>query len=39
MSIIEVSHLKKFFGENEVLHDISFSVNQGDVISVIGSAG
>lgn len=39
MSIIEVSHLKKFFGENEVLHDISFSVNQGDVISVIGSSG
>ena len=39
MSIIEVSHLKKFFGENEVLHDISFSVNKGDVISIIGSSG
>lgn len=39
MSIIEISHLKKAFGDNEVLHDISFSVNQGDVISVIGSSG
>ena len=39
MSLIEISHLKKFFGENEVLHDISFSVNQGDVISVIGLSG
>ncbi len=38
-SIIEVSHLKKSFGANDVLHDISFSVNQGDVISVIGSSG
>lgn len=39
MSVIEVSHLKKNFGDNEVLHDISFSVEKGDVISVIGSSG
>ncbi len=39
MAILEVSHLKKTFGQNEVLHDISFSVEQGDVISVIGSSG
>ena len=39
MSVIEVSHLKMSFGQNEVLHDISFSVNKGDVISVIGSSG
>ena len=38
-SIIELSHLKKSFGENDVLHDISFSINHGDVISVIGSSG
>ncbi len=38
-AVLEVSHLKKFFGQNEVLHDISFTVNQGDVISVIGSSG
>ena len=39
MAVIEVSHLKKSFGGNDVLHDISFSVNQGDVISVIGPSG
>ena len=39
MPILEVSHLKKTFGQNEVLHDISFTVEQGDVISVIGSSG
>ena len=39
MAVIEVSQLKKSFGENDVLHDISFSVNQGDVISVIGPSG
>ncbi len=39
MSLIEVSHLKKSFGANDVLHDINFSVEQGDVISVIGSSG
>lgn len=39
MSLIEVSHLKKSFGANNVLHDINFSVEPGDVISVIGSSG
>ena len=39
MAVIEVSHLKKSFGGNDVLHDTSFSVNQGDVISVIGPSG
>ncbi len=38
-SILKVSHLKKHFGKNEVLHDISFEVGQGDVISIIGSSG
>ena len=37
--ILEVSHLQKRFGDNEVLKDISFSVHAGDVISVIGSSG
>ncbi len=39
MSVLTVSHLKKFFGQNEILHDISFSVEKGDVISIIGSSG
>ncbi len=37
--ILSVDHLKKSFGEHEVLKDISFSVRQGDVVSVIGSSG
>lgn len=37
--IIEVKGLKKSFGENEVLKDINFSVNKGDVTCVIGSSG
>lgn len=37
--IIEVVGLKKSFGENEVLKDINFSVNRGDVTCIIGSSG
>ncbi len=39
MSVLEISHLKKTFGKNEVLRDISFSVEKGQVISIIGSSG
>ena len=34
-----VSNLKKSFGNNEVLHGISFSLNKGDVLAVIGPSG
>lgn len=37
--IIRVRSLKKTFGQNEVLKDINFSVNRGDVTCVIGSSG
>ena len=37
--IIELSHLKKSFGDHEVLKDISLTVKKGEVISVIGSSG
>ena len=39
MSIIEVSHLKKSFGKLQVLKDISFKVEKGDVIAILGSSG
>lgn len=39
MSMIKVENLKKTFGQLEVLKDISFEVNKGDVIAVIGSSG
>ncbi|MFU7516517.1 amino acid ABC transporter ATP-binding protein [Clostridium sp. HCS.1] len=37
--IIEVKHLSKSFGGHEVLKDIDFSVNKGEVICIIGSSG
>ena len=36
---IEVRNLSKRFGDHEVLKDISLSVNQGEIISIIGSSG
>lgn len=38
-SILQVSHLSKQFGTTPVLRDIDFSVNQGDIISIIGASG
>ena len=37
--ILQVNHLSKSFGSNEVLKDIDFSVSKGDVISIIGASG
>lgn len=37
--VIEVQHLSKAFGSHEVLKDIDFSVNKGEVVSIIGSSG
>lgn len=37
--IIEINHLVKNFGTHEVLKDINFSVNRGDVTSIIGASG
>ncbi len=37
--IIRVEHLGKNFGENEVLKDIDFYVNKGDVTCIIGPSG
>lgn len=37
--ILCVSHLQKDFGSHQVLKDISFSVESGDVISIIGASG
>ena len=38
-TIIEVNHLSKQFGQNEVLKDINLTVNEGEVVTVIGSSG
>lgn len=37
--VIEIQHLSKTFGNNEVLKDINFSVNKGEVVCIIGSSG
>ncbi len=38
-TLLKVEHLVKTFGTNRVLKDIDFSVEKGDVISIIGSSG
>ena len=37
--ILKVNHLSKSFGTHEVLRDIDFTVNKGDVTSIIGASG
>lgn len=37
--ILQVNHLSKTFGNHEVLRDIDFVVNKGDVTSIIGASG
>jgi putative lysine transport system ATP-binding protein len=37
--IIDIQHLSKSFGTHEVLKDIDFSVNKGEVVCIIGSSG
>lgn len=39
MPILEVEHIKKSFEHTEVLKDISFSLDQGKALSIIGSSG
>ena len=39
MAILEVHNLEKHFGGTRVLEDISFSMEKGQVLSIIGSSG
>ncbi len=39
MSILEVKDLKKSFGKTEVLKGVSFELDEGEVLSIIGSSG
>ena len=39
MSLLEVKNLKKRFGDTQVLKGVSFSLEQGQVVAVIGSSG
>ncbi len=37
--ILEINHLGKTFGNNQVLKDIDFNIKQGDVVCIIGASG
>ena len=39
MAVLEVNNIKKSFGKVEVLKDISFSMEKGEVLTIIGSSG
>ncbi len=39
MAILEVKNLAKHFGKNKILKDIGFSLEKGEVLSIIGSSG
>ncbi len=39
MAILDVNNIQKSFGKTEVLKGISFSLSEGEVISIIGSSG
>lgn len=39
MSVLEVENIKKRFGKTQVLKGISFTLNEGEVLSLIGSSG
>ncbi len=37
--ILQIKNLKKSFGSNSVLKDVSFDVKEGEVVTIIGSSG
>ena len=39
MRILEINHLRKSFGDVKVLSDISLSVDEGQIVSIIGPSG
>ncbi len=39
MNLLEMKHIKKAFDDTEVLHDISLSVKEGEIVAIIGPSG
>lgn len=37
--MIEVKDIRKSFGELEVLHGVSFTVSEGEIVSIVGASG
>ena len=36
MNVIEVKNLKKIYGKNEIIKDISFTVKKGETLVILG---
>ena len=39
MNLLELNHVEKSFGDLSVLKDISLSVSEGEIVSIIGPSG
>ena len=39
MAILEVKNIEKHFGSTKVLKDVSFSLEKGNALAIIGSSG
>ena len=39
MAILEVKNIEKHFGNTQVLRDVSFSLDEGNTLAIIGSSG
>jgi len=39
MALLDVSSLDVFYGQSQVIHDVSFTVDEGAVVSIIGANG
>ena len=39
MAYIEIRNITKSYGEREILKDISFDINEGEIISIVGPSG
>lgn len=38
-SILKVEHLDAYYGQKQVLHDISFDINEGEIVGLVGESG
>ena len=37
--VMELKNINKFFGANQVIHDVSFQVKKGDFVTLLGPSG
>mgnify|MGYP000273135227 CR=1 FL=1 len=38
-NVLELTHLKKYYGQTRAVEDVSFSVKPGEVVVIIGPSG